>query len=218
MSVKNHVNNGINYLLTDARFLPSTVHPSHSCETSPMCFPNNCHRCEKRKTGLSGARQKLSENALRLQRFCWWVGDGELMQTGHVRGALKKGLIENHLTTLVYQHHILYRMNMQIMQASRPAMINSVSCSNALSLISSLVSQQTDRVTCTLNILPVGSTFTFPPPPPKKKMDKTTFVLFCIVGYWSNDHCELNIELNLLLNHFNCLYHGHTPKRGEQTL
>ena len=51
-------------------------------------------------------------------------------------------------------------------------------------------------------------------PPPKKKMDKTTFVFFCIVGYWSNDHCELKIELNLPLNHFNCLYHGHTPKRG----
>ena len=32
---------------------------------------------------------------------------------------------------------------------------------------------------------------------PQKKMDKNTCLFFCIVGYWSDDHCELNIELNL---------------------
>ena len=38
----------------------------------------------------------------------------------------------------------------------------------------------TDRGACTLNILPVGSTFTFPLPPPKKKT-KTHVCFSCIV-------------------------------------
>ena len=96
------------------------------------------------------------------------------------------------------------------MQGSLPAMINSVSCSNTPSLI-------TSRVACTLNIWRVGSlslyiyilyiymkyieiyAYFFPP---KKMINKNTFSSCCIVGYWSDDHCKLNIELNLPLNHF----------------
>ncbi len=95
------------------------------------------------------------------------------------------------------------------MQGSLPAMINSVSCSNTPSLI-------TSRVACTLNIWRVGSLsfslslyicvcFS-----QTKKINKNTFSSCCIVGYSSDDHCKLNIELNLPLNHFKSLYHSNS--------
>lgn len=73
-----------------------------------------------------------------------------------------------------------------------PGMINSVSCSNALSLITSLNSQQPALCwRCSMHVEYLTSGLNIHSP--KKDGQKHIFVFLV----WSEDHCELNIELNL---------------------